>query len=221
MKTASSRATSSLIRQLTMFSLIGFAYFLVTVVALHILRPDYNPISRTVSEYARGTYGPLMTTSFIALGLASAILVLALARGVSAAGRSRVGLVLITVWSLSIFVLSIFPTDRYGIPVSTSGWIHSFTALIALISLLFAALFCSLRFRHDEQWKTFAQSSLFLTVLLFVTLMVFLGSPAAFKGITERLLLLVAIVWLMWLAIKLRSLHLSTVVRLPSSLVSQ
>jgi len=45
-------------------AIVGISYFLTTVIALHFLRPDYDPASRFVSEYAVGSYGFLMTSAF-------------------------------------------------------------------------------------------------------------------------------------------------------------
>ena len=199
---------ASFVRQLAQLSIIGFAYFLGAVAALHVLRPDYDPISRTISEYANGAYGFLMTSSFVMLGLGSGALVLALARdGWASSGRSRIGIAFLTLWSVGVLVLSIFPTDRYGIPVSRNGIIHSFVALITFICLIVASILCSLRFRRDVQWRRFARPSLTLAIVIGVSFVVFLVSPVAIKGIIERFLILLVLVWLSWLALTLRSLY--------------
>jgi hypothetical protein len=208
---------ASFVRQLAQLSLIGFAYFLGAVAVLHVLRPDYDPISRTISEYANGAYGFLMTSSFVMLGLGSGALVLALARdGWASSGRSRIGIAFFTLWSVGVLVLSIFPTDRYGIPVSRNGIIHSFVALIAFVCLVLASVLLSLRFRHHVQWLSVARPSLTLAILIGISLVVFLVSPAAFKGITERVLILVVLVWLCWVVIKLRALYSTSSVKLFS-----
>jgi len=205
MKTFSKTSKVSITKQLTLLSLIGFAYFGVVVAALHVLRPDYNPISRVVSEYAIGPYSPLMTSSFIALSLGSFALVLALAR--TGPDSSRVPLALLALWSTCVLVLSIFPTDPYGIPVSVSGIIHSLVALLAFLCLLFASLLYSLRFRRDVRWYSFARPSLVLAILIGISLVTFLASPVAFKGTTERILVLVTLVWLAWVALRVGSLR--------------
>ncbi|GCE29520.1 hypothetical protein KDA_50040 [Dictyobacter alpinus] len=189
---------NSLVRWFALLSIVGLACFLALVVVLHGLRPDDDPLSHTVSEYALGAYGVLMTLGFVVLGLGSVALVLALA--VCHAGKRPAGLVLLVCWSLGVLVLSVYHTDKSGIPVSPGGFIHSFVALIALLSLVFSALFYTLYFRRHAQWQAFARPSLLLTLIMFVTLIVFLASPLAYKGITERVLLGVDSVWLIGLA---------------------
>ena len=206
MKTFSVTPKLSITKQLTLLGLLGFACFVVMVVALHVLRPDYNPMSRVISEYAIGLYSPLMTGSFIALSLGSFALVLALAR--TGPNSSRVALTLLALWSTCVLVLSIFPTDPYGIPVSLSGIIHSLVALLAFLCLLFASLLYSLRFRRDARWHSFTRPSLILAIFIGISLIVFLASPVAFKGITERVLVLVTLVWLSWVALRIVSLRI-------------
>ena len=64
-------------------ALVGIAYFVVIIVALHVLRPDLNPIQRPTSEYAVGPYGWLMTSAFFSMSVASWALVFGLYQGVS------------------------------------------------------------------------------------------------------------------------------------------
>ncbi len=52
-------------------TIVGTVYFVLAVTALHFLRPDYNPTTRLLSDYAVGPYGYLMTSAWFALGLVS------------------------------------------------------------------------------------------------------------------------------------------------------
>jgi hypothetical protein len=56
---------------LATIAIVGTAYFVVAVAALHFLSPDINPIQRRTSEYAAGPFGYLMTSAFVSLSLAS------------------------------------------------------------------------------------------------------------------------------------------------------
>jgi hypothetical protein len=50
------------------------AYAAGAMVLLHVLRPDYAPSHRFLSEYALGAYGLVMTSVFLTLGLATLVL---------------------------------------------------------------------------------------------------------------------------------------------------
>src|SRR5690349_25078771 len=73
----------------------GFLYYLAALIILHLIEPDYNPLSRTLSEYAVGQYGFVMTSAFFARGFALLALAIGLYQGVTPPGRSRVGIVLL------------------------------------------------------------------------------------------------------------------------------
>ena len=67
----------------------GMGYFGVSLVALHFIRTDYDPVSENVSQYAIGPYGYMMTAAFFILGPAVIALAIGLFEGVTP--RPRVG----------------------------------------------------------------------------------------------------------------------------------
>ena len=56
------------VRWLGRLALACFVYFGGTLALMHGLRPEYDPVVETVSQYAVGPYGYLMTSAFLALG---------------------------------------------------------------------------------------------------------------------------------------------------------
>jgi hypothetical membrane protein len=92
------------------------AYYLIVVIALHILEPEFDPRFRFMSEYALGDYGWLMTTTFFALGLAAFAVGL---RYVHQSSRSaRIGFGLLVVAALFVWLAGVF---RDSIPFSWRG----------------------------------------------------------------------------------------------------
>ena len=57
-------------RSIVIAAMIAVAAFLVLVIALHILRPDVNPLRDDLSVYSVGPYAFLMQAAFVALGVA-------------------------------------------------------------------------------------------------------------------------------------------------------
>ena len=66
-------------------------YYAVAVVALHVLRPEYDPVSRVTSNYAVGPYGYLMTATFFAFAAALFVLSFGLSRVLATPAQSRLG----------------------------------------------------------------------------------------------------------------------------------
>ncbi len=66
------------VARLALVAMVGTVYWIASVVALHLLRPDYDPAQRAISEFAVGPYGYLMTIAFILSGVGSFALTLGL-----------------------------------------------------------------------------------------------------------------------------------------------
>src|SRR6185436_18104054 len=73
-------------------TLSSVVYYASAIVLLHILRTDFDPGYRYLSEYARGPYGALMTSTFFALSAGSLAVSLGLWRSVSSKLRFVPGL---------------------------------------------------------------------------------------------------------------------------------
>lgn len=186
----------------------GIIYFIVVVLALPLLRPDYSPIRRTVSEYAVGPYGFLMTSAFFALAVAVAGLAVGLWYGVSQRNRSRVGLVLLAVFSVCTLTAGLFPIDPEGAPETMSGIIHNLASLIAFICVIAAMILWSVRFRQDEQWRPFSRSALVVALLaltMFFGFFAAISMSVAWVGLMQRVFLATVFLWLLLTAIRLRT----------------
>ena len=102
---ASSTPTVKQGKGLGTIALVGIAYFLISVAALHFLRPDVNPLRQGIGDYALGPYGLLMTSAFLGLGLGSLALGIGLYQGVSPPGRSWLGLALLGVFGVGALIV--------------------------------------------------------------------------------------------------------------------
>lgn len=197
------------VARIATLAIVGITYFSIVVVALHFLRPDYNPISRFVSEYAVGPYGFLMTSAFFGLSLGSLALVLGLYQGVSRTGRSWVGLVLLGIWGVGVLIAGIFPTDLKGAPRTTSGSIHDMASVLAFFSLILATIFLSWRFKQDEKWSSFHRPALILSVMMMLALIgFFLSVNTEFVGLSQRIFISTFLLWLLRTAAHLH--HVAT-----------
>jgi hypothetical protein len=190
-------------------SLGGVAAFTGLLVE-HVLRPDYDPLSRHVSEYAVGRYHGVMTTAFVSLACGSAALLADLARTLPASARSTGGLTCLGIWAGAIVVAAVFPTDLSGpdgqpVHRTTRGTIHGLAGIVGFASLPLAGLLLERRFRRDPAWRARARPSTTLGALTCVVLGLGLASPGRRKGAAERLLIAVDMAWLAWMGLALRA----------------
>src|SRR5436853_539278 len=75
------------------------------------------------------------------------------------------------------------------------GTIHGLAGIVGFASLPLAGLLLGRRFRRDPAWRALARPSLTLGVLEYAALVLFLVSPGPRRGITERLLIILDLIW--------------------------
>ncbi|MEO8772449.1 MAG: DUF998 domain-containing protein [Ferruginibacter sp.] len=187
-------------KTIALVSLSGSILFFVIVCSLHFLRPDKNMLSSFVSEYAVGHYSWLMTIAFYVLTIAAGLLLTGLLLNMQASKKS---IITLGIFCVGILLVSIFPTDVPVVPPTARGLIHGFAALIALINLAIAMIAWGFVFKKNENWKNFARPSMFFGVVSLVLFIVFFASPVPLRGLTERILLIWDIGWLVLVSNKL------------------
>lgn len=188
-------------------SIIGTAYFVAVIAALHFLSPEFDPIQRRTSEYAVGPYGYLMTSAFVALSVSTWALVIGLRRDLSEPARSRLGLGLLGVFGIGLLVAATFPTDLEGAPQTLAGTIHTINGALAFLSLVIGTNLVSRRLEHDERWRPIHRVA---SMLALIMIPVFLAGGAAAAretggGIAQRILLVIIATWFVLIAMRLRS----------------
>lgn len=188
------------------FALIGafcILLFALLVILMPLLSPQTDPLSYTVSEYAIGPYGFLMTIAFILRALGVGFLAVGLAMGGSNtlyAGQSRAGLFFLFLFTLCSLLVAVFPADPQH---AQSFLLHSVSALLGFSSFGIAALVWSQCFRKDTLWRSSALVSLLLGLFILLSLIGFLLSPGGIKGLTERMIEFFIVVWLCFICWRL------------------
>ena len=157
-------------------------------------------LSCFVSEYAVGNYSWLMKIAGYSLTIAAALLLTGLSMNIKASKKSIVSL---GIFCIGFLLLTIFPTDVPVVPPTPHGLIHALAALIALISLAISMFTWGSIFKKNENWKSFANTSIFFGVTSLVLLIVHFASPISLKGLTQRFLLVWDISWLFLVSKKL------------------
>jgi hypothetical protein len=201
---------------LALLAIVGIADFLLNIAALHFVRPDVNPVLEPISNYAVGPYGFLFTAAAIGGGLAALALALGLYLGIAPPGRSYVGLFLLGLYGVSELLGGIFPID-VGAETTTAGAIHNIVGNIAFFGLPIAAILLSLGMGKDERWRSFRLPALALAgvvVLTVVLTMVGFNIGIGF-GVLQRLFNVAAMLWMLVVALRLRSLARGALAMLP------
>lgn len=200
---------------IAIISLIGLTYLVVIIIVMHKLRPDYNPRSRYISEYAVGKYGQLASSSFVIYGLSILGIYLCLQTVLPDRAKSNIGLSLIAIWGVAVVITGFFKVDLKHEPMSLHGTVHSIASNIGVIASAMGLVFLSFNFTLNESTQSMAFVTQMIAIVASVLgVLLFLGLLAdmALKyrhnvpgillslhnltGLTERLLLGTSVVWL-------------------------
>src|SRR5579863_8666169 len=191
-----SRRLDVLASFITLFSVV---YYAAMIALLHVLRTDFNPGYRYLSEYARGPYGALMTSTFFVLSAGSLALSLGLCRSVASRLRFLPGLVLWLTWACAVFVAGIYTSDLQGTPHTRVGRIHDQMGMIAFPSATVALLLLSLPLRWEKGWRPVWRPAMLLSVVALVSFLVLdRFGQMGLGGLDQRVFLAATLIW-MWI----------------------
>jgi hypothetical protein len=214
----SSRMTMSRVTVvLALLTIVGVAVYLLNFTALHFLRPDVNPVSEPVSNYAVGPYGFLAIAANIGSGLAGLALMVGLYLGIAPRGRSYVGLFLLGLYGISELLAAYFLID-VGAEATMAGTIHNIVGNISFFAFPIGVILLSLGMGKDERWRSFRRPALAVSVLVALTvILTIVGSQLGIGfGVTQRIANVTVIVWMLIVALHLRSLAQGALAQQPS-----
>lgn len=183
-------------------------YYATVIILLHILRTDFDPRYRYLSEYVNGPYGALMTSTFFVLGLGSLALLFGLWRSVSSKVRFAPGMLLWLAWACAVFLAGVYPSDLQESPTTWNGHIHNQMGMIAFPCATLAMPLLSLPLRWDKNWKSVWASAVLLTLPIIISFFALdrLGEMRL-AGLDQRIFLGVTLIWMWVLGSKLLAIE--------------
>ncbi len=203
---STSEATNRWVRGCAIAACALFTYAIVALAALHVLRPDLDPASNFVSNYAVGPYGWVMSTFFIAFSLGICSLVAGLGARRRGGALGRVGFAALLVAAAGLIVAAIYPTDLPGGPYTRSGDIHELSFKVNVAGILLGVLCLSAALGADPAWRGHRRTLWALAALVAMALVIQFatlrkGLP---YGIANRFFVVVVFAWMGFVADRLR-----------------
>jgi uncharacterized protein DUF998 len=188
-------------------AILGTAYFVAVIIAMHVLSPEFNPVDRPTSEYAKGPFGYLMTSAFVSLSVSTWALAMGLRRNLLRSAQSRLGLGFLGVFGIGLLVAAAFPIDLEGAPQTMAGTIHSINGPIAFLSLTLGTNLVSRLLKRDPTWQPISRIASVIAILMIPEFVA--GGLAAARGtgagLAQRILVATFVTWYLLMAIRLRS----------------
>jgi hypothetical membrane protein len=192
---------------LAWLTVVGLIVYVILDVIAQALPPHYSPVRQPESDLAVGPYGWIMTVNFVVRGLLSAALLMALTRTLAPTRRSVIAFILFGIWTAGALLLAVFPTDVSGGTHTVHGGIHVVVALIAFVGISVAESLLSGSLTDNPIWRRLGLRSSLLARLTIACLLVLVVSTVihSIGGLTERLFLASALLWMLIVALGLRS----------------
>lgn len=174
----------------------GIAWFVAAAIALHLLRPELDPVHSQMSRYLVGDWGPLLQSAYAALGVAMVFLAIGLYRTMPPPARSAAPVLLFTLGAVSLTVTAYAAMDLPGVDASLEGFIHGITAQGAFLFATSALVLQALRFRHDSRWRRHARWLLPWAVACFAAIWVLALWRDAPRGLAQKTVIAMIVGWL-------------------------
>ena len=186
-------------------SIASGVLFVLLLLSLHVLEPEFDPTWRFISEYALGTFGWMMHLAFFMLAtslLSAGVALFSYVRSVV----GYIGLAILGISVIGIVIAAIFTTDPIATPqeaMTLSGNMHVFGASLDYTPV--AALLLSFVLARHPAWRPI-RLWLFLTAgLTLVAMVAFIlllphdgkFGPGVFAGLFGRFLVVSYLGWLL------------------------
>lgn len=195
------RATDRTLVRLAVAALLGAGWFVAGVALMHVLRPDLDPATHTISEYALGRFGWVQATNFVAAGVGTACLALALWRALERPGR--IGPALLGVWAVAQVVEAFVHADGDG-PATTTGALHVAVSLFGFACGITAMFVLARRSRQEPAWRRYGRLTRWWAVVAVAAFVAIPLLGASRVGAGQRLFAAVLGAWLLETARRLR-----------------
>ena len=149
--------------------------FLILLAALHFLEPEYDPSRHLISEYELGRYGWMMSLDFFSLGVSVFAMVFSTWYS-STTRRGLVGRWCFLAISVAFFGAGVF---RPHITPNLASYLHGICGIIIILTFPIAASLYNSGLAHSQEWAGSRRLLSWMTWLVWVGLLSFVGSTIA------------------------------------------
>ena len=163
----------------------------MTVVVLHFIQSDLDPVEITISEYALGRLGWLMTLAFLVVGLSTLALALGLRRSLAPGKRVAASVVLVALAGVGFVASGIFEAEP-----EVDASVHDLAGLLLFLAIIVGAFLLRGVFARDVRWQALASAALWFALGLLVTFLGFFFAPEWLQGLPQRVFVAIMMSWL-------------------------
>lgn len=177
-------------------ALAGLAAFVLAAVALHLLRPDLDPVAHQMSLYLIGPWGPLLQAAYVALAVAMVGLAWGLYRAAPASARSAAPLLAFALAAVSLSTTAYAWMDMPGVDRTLEGLVHGISAQAAFLFATTGLVLQALRLRQDPAWRAQARWLLPWALACFAAVWVLALWRELPRGLAQKAVIAMIAGWL-------------------------
>ncbi len=178
-----------------------------------LLDPSYSSVTQRISELGAPSapYAALANTLGIgATGLLIALFSVGLADVLRRSRTAAIGSALVGLAGLAVTLAGILPSGADGMEAPRTAVAHGALARTGEMSIIGGALALWVGLRGSGQWRVFSDVSLAVAIALAGLYIPYqLHSVGPWKGVIQRVMVLVVLAWIAIMSIKLLSLSAS------------
>jgi hypothetical protein len=150
-----------------LLSIAATAAVLLLLVSLHVLSPEFDPAFRMVSEYALGHYGWVLSLMFLAWGISSWALAVAIWSQVKTKA-GKVGLWFLVIAGIGEAMASVFDITH------DTG--HSIAGVLGIGGFPIAALLLSVSLGRTQAWRGAKKPLLWIANLSWISVVLLVAT---------------------------------------------
>ncbi|MBY0433438.1 MAG: DUF998 domain-containing protein [Cyclobacteriaceae bacterium] len=185
-------------------ALVSGISYIALFLLLHVLKPEFDPTWRFISEYALGKFGILMNITFFLIAASLICSAYAIFNQIKTV-VGYIGLAILIISGLAYAVAAMFNTD----PITTELSNISFTGKIHYTAAAFdytpvAMLLLAFGLGRNKAWRPIrtnlfivAAISIFLTILFMASMPSdYKFQPGVYTGFVARFLIISYLIWI-------------------------
>lgn len=179
-------------------AVLGLEFFLAVAVLLQYLRPDQDWVTSPLSFYLIGPHSGWLVAGYFALALSIFLVGWGFHIDLPPPVRSRPTLWLFGIAAFCVCTVAVAHTDLPGTAYLTpTGRLHNTAAILAFVAAGVGMLLQAWWLRYDARWRARHRKAFLLAVLAFAALWVYVLCPWLPRGITQKFVILLIVLWLL------------------------
>lgn len=188
---------------LAAIAITAVAAFIVSAIAVHLLRPGLDGAHQQLSVYLVGPWSGLLQAGYVTLGVGILSLAAALYRAPPPAARSAAPLLLFAIAAPSLAVTAFAPMRFPGEELRLVHLVHGSSAQAAFLCTTTAMVLQAWRLRHAPGWRPQAPLLLAWAAACFAGVWVLALAPGLPRGLSQKVLVAMIVAWLAGTAVRL------------------